>query len=60
MLMKLTTGKKAKVSKRDTFADQLASIVETDVHANYDDEDSSMEQIDQTEPLVRFLPSGIN
>ena len=53
-------GKKTKkIFKRDDFANQLASIVQSDMN-NYDD-DSSMDQDDeQSQPLVRILPSGIS
>ncbi len=49
-----------KIFKRDDFANQLSSIVDTDVN-NYED-DSTMdrnEDSEENQPLVRFLPSGI-
>ena len=51
-------GKKMKVFKRNAFANQLASIVETDSNTNYDDDTSMEGQKEQNQPLVRILPSG--
>jgi hypothetical protein len=60
-------GKKLQVFKRNSFADQLASIVESDDdnsnnnNNNYDEDSTiaSDQDNEQTMPLVRFLPSGM-